>query len=333
MIVLMIGTALVCMALGYPVMRFLRYYEFWDQPNERSSHEGTVLRGGGLAPLCVQLAALGVWIVPTNPSIGWPWFCGLLVLGGISLLDDKIHVPAGWRLIIQIGVCGWVTFSFAGEQWSVVGVALATLLFVALINFVNFMDGINGLVAGQIALIAGGLGLFIADNETSIIVMAMVVSGSALGFLPHNFPKARVFLGDVGSITLGFSLGILLLLGGLEAGEMNGGFVSLLILPAYFFFEGVIAIGRRLIANEPIWTPHREHFYQRLIRAGWSHQQVAGVIWAIQIIVTITVFLGADRIAPAGMGLFCLLVWAVAFGYAEHTFNRHVHNSSSESAP
>ena len=318
---LVIGAAIMCWAICYPVMAVLRRFGFWDQPNERSSHEMKTLRGGGGAPLLVMIWSVGLWAIPQNPILGSAWLGSLVVLGVVSLVDDKRHVPVGWRLVVQSVVAVLVVQILCPEHYSYYEVALISIVLVAFMNFVNFMDGINGLVAGMVALLAVGVALLYSGNEVGIPIMAWVIAGAALGFLPYNFPKAKMFLGDVGSITMGFSVGVLLIWACIDLGRGNAKELFILaVLPFYFFAEGTVAVIRRFQAGKPITRPHREHFYQRLIRAGWSHAKVSGVIWAVQIFMMGVMLSVADYAKPAGIGLFCVLVWGGLFGYAEHVY-------------
>ena len=152
-----------------------------------------------------------------------------------------------------------------------------------------------------------------------VTVISWIITGAMLGFLPFNFPKARIFLGDVGSIGLGFCLGVLGLMTSKEMGvQASTGW--LLVLPLYFFMEGTIAVLRRWRAGAQWWTPHREHFYQRLIRSGWSHKRVSGLLWMIQIVVVMFLYWGHDRVPAVWGWLLCGLVWGGVFLYVERVF-------------
>ena len=316
---LVIGAGLVTWILCSPTAWLLRYAGFWDQPNERSSHDTPTLRGGGVAPLAVIFLTVLFWVYPSRATVGGVWLIGLILLSAINLWDDRRGLAVKWRLLAQFAAAVAVVLAFGGDQWS--GLTMAALVFglMAFMNFMNFMDGINGLVAGHVALMAMGIALVAGEGDGMVTVISWILTGAMLGFLPVNFPKARMFLGDVGSVGLGFSLGVLALMAGgeMEARESVG---WLGVLPLYFFMEGTVALLRRWRAGAQWWTPHREHFYQRLVRSGWSHERVSGLLWMIQIAVVIFLYWGHDRVDAVWGWLLCGLVWGGVFLYVERVF-------------
>jgi UDP-N-acetylmuramyl pentapeptide phosphotransferase/UDP-N-acetylglucosamine-1-phosphate transferase len=146
--------------------------------------------------------------------------------------------------------------------------ALAWLWFINLFNFMDGIDGISGVEAASIglglALVAWFVGSFAA------IGLALTVAAAALGFLAWNWHPARVFLGDVGSVPLGFALGWLLI-----GAALDGAWAAALILPAYYWADATLTLLRRVARGEPVWRAHRSHFYQRAVQAGMSHAEVA----------------------------------------------------------
>ena len=207
---------------------------------------------------------------------------------------------------------------------SVITLILLAVILVAYINFVNFMDGINGLVAGLMVLIPLGVLFVVPGVIPSTKYMACVLGGAAGGFLPFNFPRAKMFLGDVGSITLGFNSAVMLLWIISNGSEKSGSWIVVLI-PMYFFVEGVLAILRRMIKGEKWWHPHREHFYQRLVRVGFSHTKVCVLLCVWQILMTVTLWVSLESSwGIAKTCLLCLSIWMLIFIYAEFTFRKHM---------
>ncbi len=317
---IILGAGWVTWALCFPVKWMLRRWGFWDQSNERSSHQGTVLRGGGLAPLGVIGLAVFGWVCPEQPRVGIAWLAGMFLLGGISLWDDRRGLAVKWRLMAQFAAAVAVVWALGAGEWS--GWTMGWLVFglVAFINFVNFMDGINGLVSGLLILIVAGLSWMMSDGM--LVGVGWVMAGALLGFVPFNFPRAQMFLGDVGSVGIGFAVGVLGLMAG-KGMEADANSCWLAVLPMYFFLEGSVAVLRRSWRGEKWWKPHREHFYQRLVRCGWSHARVAYVIWLMQAGVVLWMLKAHDDFsATMGLGL-CGLAWGALFLYVERVFERH----------
>ncbi len=173
------------------------------------------------------------------------------------------------------------------------------LLWVWWVNLFNFMDGIDGLAGSEAAAIAGGLLLFAAlgsGTDPAVAVLAAAVLGAALGFLSWNWSPARVFLGDVGSIPLGYLTGFLLI--GLA---LRGYWKIALILPLYFLADATITLLRRLTQGERVWRPHRQHYYQQAVRRGLGHAAVVERVIAANLIL-----IGCGWAAENGWGVMAV---------------------------
>ena len=184
-----------------------------------------------------------------------------------------------------------------------VGAGVAILFTVGFVNFFNFMDGINGLAACQGIWGALALGVLLlwggAENSP---VVAAAMAGGCLGFLPHNFPRARMFMGDVGSTSIGFCLAMLTLVGGSRCPLPWTAF----ILPlGVFIYDAVFTVVKRAIRRENIFRAHREHHYQLLIRSGWSHVRVTFLQAALM-----TLFCAGAALYSWGGDLLRLMVLA-----------------------
>ena len=216
-----------------------------------------------------------------------------------------------------------VVLAITGRAAPVGLILFSVFALVAFMNFVNFMDGINGLVSGQLILMSLGAALIfgVVGNITPLLI-ALVMAGALAGFLPFNFPRPRIFLGDVGSVPLGFSCGVLLIWMAVTATD-SALYKTLAVLPFYFYLEGSLTVIRRLYRGEKLSHAHREHFYQRLVRAGWSHTRTTGWVWLLQIVVSALAFWQIR----AGWRVELLwlaagLVWGGLFAYAETVFRR-----------
>ena len=315
-----IGAALLGWALCFPVQAWLKKKDVWDNPNARSSHEKPTLRGGGLASLILMFSVIVFCVCPENIRFGCAWLAGLVILTWVSLNDDRQEVLIMFRLIAQGVAVALVLWALPGNEFSWWEFLIIGFVLVAYINFVNFVDGINGLVAGLMILIPLGLILAVAEIHWMPRIIALTLAGSVAGFLPFNFPRAKMFLGDAGSISLGFSSGVFLLW--VWVGMSSGsGWLLPLLFPLYFFLEGSVAILRRMVTGEEWWKPHREHFFQRLVRCGWSHSKTTAIILCIQCLTTILIWKAVEgEWSKAFLWALCMLVWGVFFVYVEIKF-------------
>lgn len=291
-----------------------------DHPNERSSHSRPTPRGGGVA---VIAAVLPAWLVAGGgDDVTTLLVMVVFALAGLSFLDDLRGLPPLPRFSTQIAAvaAGLAAFPdtalvFQGLVplgWDRLGAALLWLWFV---NLFNFMDGIDGITGVETVSIAGGLAAVVVLAGSALDPLwlrSLALAGAALGFLAWNWHPARIFLGDVGSVPLGYLLGWLLL-----QAAVAGQWAAALILPAYYIADASITLTRRVLRGEKVWEAHREHFYQKAVRAGWSHSTVAATILAADVVlVGLAVSTVGGATGPALMGavatvaaLLAVLTW------------------------
>jgi UDP-N-acetylmuramyl pentapeptide phosphotransferase/UDP-N-acetylglucosamine-1-phosphate transferase len=238
-----------------------------DRPNERSLHDAPIPRigGWGVVPAVIACALF----------FGWPeWhFAGLgAVLFAVSYIDDRAHLPAAVRFAVHGAVAAvWLAVAPFGLHLAVACAAAVGIVWI--VNLFNFMDGADGL-AGGMALFAFSAYAIVASSAgaTPLAVWSTAVAGASAGFLLFNFNPARVFLGDAGSITVGFFAGALGIWGW-AAGAWPFWFPFLVAAP--FFLDASVTLLRRALRGERVWHAHREHYYQRLIQSGWTHRRTA----------------------------------------------------------
>ena len=249
-----------------------------DRPNARSSHSEPTPRGGGLPLVGGFLVVLALWGAAFGgaglPGL-WTVLAGAVLLAMVSWRDDQQSLPAGLRLSVQLAAVLLAIGGMVGAQPITQGMLplWADLLFTALIwiwfiNLFNFMDGIDGISGVEAISVALGvlvLGL-LGDWPLSTLTIALLLIGAVAGFLPWNWQPARVFLGDVGSVPLGFLLAWLLVI---AAGE--GAWAAALILPAYYWADATTTLLLRLLRGERPWEAHRSHAYQRAVERRLSH--------------------------------------------------------------
>jgi UDP-N-acetylmuramyl pentapeptide phosphotransferase/UDP-N-acetylglucosamine-1-phosphate transferase len=264
------------------VRRGLIRFRVFDLPNQRSSHATPTPRGGGLAIVPLLLLAWAGASLLSGPQVGdiWMLLAGAVVLAAISVADDLKGLPMALRLLVQFGAVslGLLALQDSGpvfQGWlpPVLDRLLAALAWLWFINLFNFMDGIDGLAGVEAISIGAGLGLaaWIAGLSGPMIALPLLLGAAVGGFLPWNWAPAKIFLGEVGSVPLGYLLGWLLLLFAAE-----GLWVPALVLPLYFLADASLTLVRRALRHPRPWEPHREHAYQRAVQGGWSHAQVVG---------------------------------------------------------
>lgn len=230
-----------------------------DQPNARSSHQRPTPRGGGVAFVVVGSVLSAVF--GEGRAAVLPLVCCPLAL--VGLLDDRLDLSAGLRygaqLLTAAALLALATTPLPLWSWPLVVIAIT-----AVINFFNFMDGLDGLVAGcaavlfgLVATLPGGAGL-------------EVLAGSLLGFLAWNWSPARVFMGDVGSTWLGAVFAGLVL-----QQRQPTQAAELLLVGLPLLADPLVCVLRRLADGQPVFQAHRLHLFQRLQQAGWGHRQVA----------------------------------------------------------
>ena len=240
-----------------------------DLPDERRLHQVPTARGGGLGIALVLLLA-SPWLGQGAAAFA----LGLAIAAGAGFWDDLRPLPALAKLLLQ--ALGALPVALAWPLLPallgpVAGAAAAWLLVVALVNIWNFMDGSNGLAATQALLFGAAMALF-AGPGTPAFWLGLALAAGALGFLPWNLPRARLFLGDVGSHALGFAVAALSLLA--LAGE--GGLAPWLplLLASAFLLDAGLTLLSRLARRQKVWQAHREHLYQRAILHGARHGPV-----------------------------------------------------------
>jgi UDP-N-acetylmuramyl pentapeptide phosphotransferase/UDP-N-acetylglucosamine-1-phosphate transferase len=262
----------------------LSWLSLLDHPNERSSHSSPIPRGAGLIVTPIVAAAVGGIGVygPKAPASAVAVAVLALALGLVSWFDDRRGLPAGLRLVAQAsGVAAALYMMrdagpFLGgalPPW--LDLALAGLLWLWFVNLFNFMDGIDGIAGTETAIVGFGAAAVaaLAGMAGGISLIGVSLAAAATGFLWWNWPPAKIFLGDVGSIPLGFLLGWLLLL--LAA---KGEWAAALILPLYYLADATLTLLKRIARRERFWQAHRQHFYQRAARGALGH---AGVTLAV----------------------------------------------------
>jgi UDP-GlcNAc:undecaprenyl-phosphate GlcNAc-1-phosphate transferase len=308
-----------------------------DIPNERSSHARPIPRSGGIAIVASFLiGVVAIYLFGDRTPILTRYFQGFLIsslaIAGISIYDDinnksflvklatqavaAMVVLAAGLVIDEIGIpwlgpvhLGWLAYP------------ISFLWIMGLTNAYNFMDGLDGLAAGQ-AVIVSFFFMLITLNAGSIFVYitCYTILAGACGFLIFNFPPARIFMGDVGSAFLGFVFATLAII----AARYDHSHTSFFVMPLLvfnFIFDTFFTFVRRLIMGENVTKAHREHLYQLFQRSGFSHQTVSLCHYGMTIVQGIVAICMVNVIGDKRI-LFFLPVLGLQLAYSYFVLNR-----------
>ncbi|MEZ5466727.1 MAG: glycosyl transferase family 4 [Lysobacterales bacterium] len=302
-----------------------------DQPGARRMHSAPTVRGAGLGFVLVITAVwtgLGLALGVQHPLGRWALggAAGLAIVALISWLDDRQGLPVWPRLLAHATAAVLLTLGawpgLAAQLPWVLVLILPLILIIPAINFWNFMDGIHGMAAVQAVLVATIIAaLAWKAGDYPAAWFAAVVAGSVCAFLPFNFPDARAFMGDVGSASLGYIVAALALMPLVDAGPV---LPAALLLAAAVFLDTGLTLAWRMLRRPPRrwYTAHREHLYQWLTRAGWSHTRTTLSYLGFSVgISALVLLIGPLRplpmlIAAAVVYLSGALLWRLARDYA-----------------
>lgn len=296
-------SALVTFVLAMVLIRS-KSQKLVDIPNERSLHSEPTPRTGGIA---LTAGIFSGWLILIQFCV---WWIVLPVLGlfVLSLVDDLRSLSAKTRLIGHFAAA-LVVMSGAGIGW--IWLVPALLFIVWMTNLYNFMDGSDGL-AGGMALFGfsfyGIAGLLSGNNGFAMLNFS--IAAAALGFLSHNFPPAKVFMGDAGSIPLGF-LAAAFGVWGWQQGFWSFWFPLLVFSP--FVADATVTLLKRTRRGEKITQAHRSHYYQRLVQMGWGHRKTAIAEYVLMLLAGASALWG-NGMAANSQGILLLCWCAVYYG-------------------
>lgn len=317
--ILTVSYALAAFAAAAGSWALARWYDripLVDIPNQRSSHRMPKPRSGGIAILLGLLAGSTLIALVDRPFFGTAtsWILG----GGaafflLGLLDDVFCLPEWSRLLAQVVLAIAISTWGLGlrfielpgmKPWplpKMASIALTSFWYVGFVNLFNFMDGTDGMAAGEAAL-AGLAMAFLGGN-----LLPLLVSAAAFGFLLTNYPPALIFMGDSGSYLLGFLLAASAIMG-----ERSGvPFVAFILVLGTFITDTTVTLFRRMLAGERWFKAHRSHYYQKLTDLGMSHARVLGINLTLTIVLSLSAFVYVMQSALIQLGI--LGGWLMAF--------------------
>ena len=293
--------AAILLAAELCYFKIADHFNIIDKPNERSSHSTIVLRGGGI----IFTIAMIVWVGLQGVCGDWgvvvdylPFFIGLVIIAGVSFIDDIHSLPDSVRLVAQFLSMALMFWNLFGVQdswfmiqdwyWKVIIVLAALIVFVGATNIINFMDGINGITAGYSFAVL--LPLFLLNNKfEEPFVLNSLLGCAILGVLVFSWfnfrpkGKAKCFAGDVGSVGIGFIM--LFAIGRLI---IHTGDVAWLAFLMVYGVDGCLTIIHRIMLHENLGEAHRKHAYQIMANElGMSHVVVSCIYMVLQLVISL----------------------------------------------
>ncbi len=283
-----------------------------DVPNERSLHETPVPRTGGIGLL---LAAGSTWAVLSGWELA-PLVVIAASLAALSLADDIRSLPVSVRFVAQSIAALVFLIDYGSAHWAALILLLPAIVWMT--NLYNFMDGSDGLAGGMTAIGFGTYALasgFAGAHDLALLSAS--IAGAAIGFLLWNFPPARIFMGDTGSIPLGFlaaAIGVI----GWQRAIWPWWFPALVFSP--FIVDATVTLFARFLRGERLHEAHKTHYYQRVNRMGLGHRGTALCEYALMLAVAASALMAREW-GHAGVTVL-LIVWAAAYIALMYTIDR-----------
>ncbi|HSX62679.1 MAG TPA: glycosyltransferase family 4 protein [Tahibacter sp.] len=326
---------LVAAAATALAIRYARRRRLLDQPGQRRSHSVPTARGGGIAIVAAVLGCAGP-LLDIAPLPGLLLATSLILVAAIGWWDDHAALSARARIAVQIpaavllaAVLYGLVPSSPDLPASIALLGLIVLSTVWSINLHNFMDGINGLLTLQSAYVFGMAALLgRVGLEHGLNDVPAILAAACLGFLPFNFPRARIFLGDVGSGALGLLIAAVLWWAALREPRW---IAAGLLLVSAFAIDATATLLQRFWRGRRWYSAHREHLYQWLVRSGGSHARVVSyyMAWNLLLAAPLALLVATSRSVgvaaatvvltyAAGIALWCRARRAVLAGVRRH---------------
>ena len=292
-------------------IKYAKHQNLLDYPGQRRSHQQIIPRGGGVAAVIVLLALCGLLIyqqlIPLTVGLGFTQ--AVLLLGMVGFLDDHTQLSNRYRLLAQALACGLAIYLFwplSLSEWQYWLWVPAFLAMIWLTNLYNFMDGSHGMAAAE-GIFAGLLlaWLLLRAGAEELALLAALLAAVSAGFMPWNFPKPKVFMGDVLSGVLGVSFAVLLLIAWTNY-QINPILLSLVL--ASFVVDATLTLMVRIFTGQQWYTAHKEHVYQQLVSAANGHVGT----WFIYQALNCLIILPAVWLAETGR---ISVFWAAVFVY------------------
>lgn len=321
-VLLIVGVTFLTVVLFTPlVMRIAKFIGAMDIPNERKIHKVPIPRLGGLgiyAGFLLGYMLFGQHTIQMNAIL-----IGSFIILVLGIFDDIKPIPAKYKLIGQI-IGSSVVPLYGGillqdvsafglyVNFGLLAYPLTVLFIVSVINCINLIDGLDGLSSGISSiyfLTVGIIGLLLNNFNGLDISLTFIMLGSTLGFLVHNFHPAKIFMGDSGSMFLGYIIAVIALLGFKNITLTS--FIIPILLLAIPIMDTLFAIIRRLINHKPITMPDKNHLHHQLLRLKLSQTTVVLVIYFVDILFAIASILYAIGYPMLGTNAYGIIVYVI----------------------
>ncbi|MFC0469966.1 glycosyltransferase family 4 protein [Halalkalibacter kiskunsagensis] len=303
------------------VRRFAIKIGATDKPNHRKVHQTLMARLGGLAIYIGFLIGL-IILQPESPFM-LPILIGGFIIIVTGFLDDMTELSAKWKLLGQLAAAGVVIYGgvkvefinlpFDGQlQLGWFSIPLTLLWIVGVTNAINLIDGLDGLAAGVSSIVLITISsLAIVQGDVFVAALGVVLLGSTLGFLVHNFNPAKIFMGDTGALFLGYMISVISLLG-FKNVTMFSLLIPVIIL-AIPISDTLFAIVRRLVHKQPLSAPDKSHLHHCLLRLGLSHKQTVLAIYAMTAFFGLAAVMLTMATLWISMIILCITIIAIQF--------------------
>ncbi|MDQ1144332.1 UDP-GlcNAc:undecaprenyl-phosphate GlcNAc-1-phosphate transferase [Bacillus sp. SORGH_AS 510] len=288
-----------------------------DKPNNRKVHQKIMPRLGGLAIFISFI--IGILILSPESIYHWPIILGSIVIISTGMVDDIKEISPKVKLLGQIAAASivvifgnisveYINLPFGGQiNFGILSIPITIIWIIGITNAINLIDGLDGLAAGvsTIALLTIA-GMALVMGNMYVMVTALILAASTGGFLVYNFHPAKIFMGDTGSLFLGYMISVLSLLG-----FKNVAFISI-IIPVIILgvpiSDTLFAIIRRLINKQPLSAPDKSHLHHCLMKAGFSHKQTVLLIYAMSTIFGLAAFMFSQATVWGSMTILVVLL-------------------------
>lgn len=313
-----VTTFLIALVITPLVRRIAIYVGAIDLPNDRKVHKNTMPRLGGLAIYISFL--IGIFIFPPDMVDVWPIVLGATAIIILGLLDDIFTLSAKGKFLAQIGVA--LIPVLAGIQieyitvpndivieFGYLAIPITVFWIVAITNAINLIDGLDGLAAGVsiIALITISTLAYSLGNVVATFIGILLI-GSTLGFLVYNFYPAKIFMGDTGSLFLGYMISIISIFGFTKSATVLSLIIPIIIL-AIPIIDTTFAIIRRIVHGKPLTAPDKYHLHHCLIRLGFTHRQSVVLIYLLSALFSLAaIIFTRSTVWGASVLIFVLLL-------------------------
>ena len=258
-----------------------------DKPGARSLHKRPVPRTGGLAVLVGTATSIGFGVEAL-----WLPLALALILAIISFADDVYRLPLLARLAAHLAAAGMIAW-YTLSPMHPLQMALLIAGITWMTNLYNFMDGADGVAGGMAVIGFATYGLAAGQaGDSALCAVSVALAGASAAFLAYNIHPARLFLGDVGSIPLGFLSGALGIVGW-RNDVWPLWFPALIFGP--FIADATVTLLKRLIRGERVWRAHREHYYQRMVLMGLGHRGTAVALYVLMLVCAAAALFGRNQ--------------------------------------